>query len=153
MLWTCKQVFEVERLYVRQMVSRTQAQYGTDYFDMVCDRMAHDLINYAHPLGVELNQLDIHVARHEEPMFDSTMLTASWRPETREGVLLGGPADGKRVTVPPAAHRWQFRVAVMQGTEGWTPGTAFPTAVEVDTLGYQWSGWDETNRIWTYQAP
>ncbi len=154
MIWSQKQVFAVERLSQRQMVSREVMDRGTDYFEAVCERMGHDLINYAHPLGVELNMLDLHIGRPEEfSMYDSVMLVMRWAPETRAGLLLGGPADGTRVEMPQAAHRWSFRVVVASGARypQFVDGPWEPTALEVDTVDYNWSGWHEEERVWTYE--
>lgn len=154
MIWSQRQVFDVERIFTRLAVSRESIDKGGKVaIEGMRSRMVNELTQYAHPLGVELDEADIrfHDTREDAHGLDLIIFTARWAPDTTEGILLGGPADGTRVSMPAAAHRWSFRVVVSKSEAAWTPGTAYPAAVEFDTLDYRWAGWHEQERVWTYE--
>lgn len=156
MIWDMPLIRKVGRLYVLADLAAEQvAATGGMVVGMLHNRMADQLIDDAHPLGVEIDKRDIQFTEMEgNPARNTCKYRAQWSPMHGVVELLGGPLDGQVHTMEPSlityAHPLVFPTLITRH-DIWHPDPDGPAAPTVANMEYRMSGYREESRAWVYR--
>lgn len=157
MIWTREQVAAMEGYTFTQAIDMfvveraAQADGSNPAIEATLDHLFSGLQAAGHTWAVEVSRDDMQVdVKPSEAGHMLDVVRMRWRPQTTAGLFIGGPIGGKVMTLDAHTHRRGMYVMVHQGVEAWTPGTAYPETDLAKKLFYEWTGWSETRRMWTY---